>query len=98
MITSIPSLCALALIATLATAQYPDELVGTWVSKSRAVTTGPDFYDPVADKFKEPEHAGIAYSFTSDGYYEQAFYRSIPNRESATCAGSTRPLLRFSIV
>ena len=67
-------------LLTLVSAQFPDELVGTWVSKSRSVVTGPEFYDPVADKFTEPKHAGIAYSFTSDGWFEQAYYRSIPNR------------------
>lgn len=38
------------------------------------------FYDPVNDKLIEPELAGISYSFTSDGYYEEAYYRAISNR------------------
>lgn len=38
------------------------------------------FYDPVADKFIEPERTGISYSFTADGWYEEAFYRAISNR------------------
>lgn len=81
MMPSIHSLILLPLaFLSFASAQYPDELVGTWVTKARSVVTGPDFYDPVADKFKEPKHAGISYSFSSDGYYEQAFYRSVPNR------------------
>jgi hypothetical protein len=89
MIPSLSTTCAAALtLVTLAAAQYPDELVGTWVTKSRAVVTGPGFYDPVADKFIEPQHAGISYSFTSDGYFEQAFYRSIPNPGTPKCPSS----------
>ena len=40
------------------------------------------FYDPVNDNLIEPELAGISYSFTSDGYYEEAYYRAISNRTS----------------
>lgn len=82
------TLLPLALIA-LVSAQYPDELVGTWVTKARTVVTGPEFYDPVADKFIEPKHTGYAYSFTSDGYFEQAYYRSVPNR---SCSSFPLPL------
>jgi hypothetical protein len=28
----------------------------------------------------EPKHTGISYSFTADGYYEEAYYRAISNR------------------
>jgi hypothetical protein len=38
------------------------------------------FYDPVADKLIEPDLAGISYSFTADGFYEEAYYRALPNR------------------
>ena len=38
------------------------------------------FYDPVADRLIEPELTGISYSFTDDGYYEEAYYRAIPSR------------------
>ena len=38
------------------------------------------FYDPIADKLIEPELAGISYSFTADGFYEEAYYRAVPNR------------------
>lgn len=28
----------------------------------------------------EPTHTGISYSFTADGYYEEAYYRAVANR------------------
>jgi len=30
----------------------------------------------------EPQHPGISYSFTADGFYEEAYYRAIANRSS----------------
>jgi hypothetical protein len=39
------------------------------------------FYDPVKEKMYEPAHTGISYSFTDDGYYEEAYYRAISNRK-----------------
>ena len=38
------------------------------------------FYNPVNDSFIEPSHTGISYSFTADGYYEEAYYRAVSNR------------------
>ena len=63
------------------TVAISQQLVGTWSTSSRKVVTGPGFYDPVNDKFFEPELTGISYSFTSDGWYEEAYYRAVPNRE-----------------
>lgn len=40
------------------------------------------FYDPVGERLIEPKHTGISYSFTSDGFYEAAYYRAIANRTS----------------
>jgi hypothetical protein len=89
MLSEFRSLALLPLtLLPLVSAQYPDELVGTWVSKSRAVVTGPQFYNPVADTLTEPKHAGIAYSFTSDGWFETAYYRSIPNRTNPSLSNS----------
>jgi hypothetical protein len=45
-----------------------------------ADTESQGFYNPVNDSFIEPSHTGISYSFTSDGYYEEAYYRAISNR------------------
>jgi len=41
---------------------------------------GQDFYDPVNDRFTEPKHPGISYSFSADGNYEESYYRAIANR------------------
>ena len=39
------------------------------------------FYDPINDKFLEPNLTGISYSFSADGHYEEAYYRAIANRQ-----------------
>jgi hypothetical protein len=38
------------------------------------------FYNPVKDNLIEPDLPGISYSFTADGWYEEAYYRVEPNR------------------
>lgn len=43
------------------------------------------FYDPINDDLIEPDHTGISYSFTSDGYFEEAYYRAIANPSSPNC-------------
>jgi hypothetical protein len=47
---------------------------------SPRLTTLQDFYDPVNEKFTEPKHTGISYSFTADGHFEEAYYRAVANR------------------
>lgn len=42
------------------------------------------FYDPVNEKFTEPQHPGISYSFTEDGYFESSYFRAIANRTLLT--------------
>ncbi|KAK2734193.1 Reversal of tor2 lethality [Myotisia sp. PD_48] len=69
----------------LATAALDARLTGTWSTKSRKVVTGPDFYDPFNDRLKEPSHTGISYSFTDDGFFEQAYYRALPNPTRPDC-------------
>ncbi|KAF5124535.1 hypothetical protein DV452_000102 [Geotrichum candidum] len=61
------------------------QLEGTWSSKSNAVFTGPDFYDPVDELLIEPALPGISYSFTADGYWEQALYRVTGNPKNPKC-------------
>lgn len=60
-------------------------LVGTWSSKSNTVFTGPGFYDPVDELLIEPDLPGISYSFTEDGYFEEAVYQITPNPQNITC-------------
>ncbi|KAL0630943.1 Reversal of tor2 lethality, partial [Maublancomyces gigas] len=60
-------------------------LTGTWSSKSNTVFTGPDFYDPVIEDMKEPRLTGTSFSFTDDGYFEEALYLVISNPTSPSC-------------
>lgn len=46
-----------------------------------------DFYDALNDRLIEPTHPGISYSFTADGYYEEAYYRAIANPTNPACPG-----------
>ncbi|KAI9732666.1 MAG: Reversal of tor2 lethality [Cirrosporium novae-zelandiae] len=86
MLFSISSLLLVStLLAKVAHAQVDSQLTGTWVTKSKKVVTGSSFYDPVNDKFLEPDLTGISYSFTDDGYYEEAYYRAISNPAAPSC-------------
>ncbi|KAJ4360250.1 Reversal of tor2 lethality [Didymosphaeria variabile] len=38
------------------------------------------FYDPINEEFTEPKHTGISYSFSTDGHFEEAYYRAVANR------------------
>jgi hypothetical protein len=62
-----------------------DSIVGTWSSKSNTVFTGPGFYDPVDELLIEPALPGISYSFTEDGYWEEAIYQVTPNPKNHSC-------------
>lgn len=63
----------------------PADLVGTWNSKAGSTQTGPGFYDPQKETFTEPDHPGISYSFTADGYFEEAYYRAVANPQNPKC-------------
>jgi hypothetical protein len=79
---------AVVLSAGLAAAQATlpvTDLVGTWSSKANSTLTGDGFYDPVNEKFTEPKHPGIAYSFTADGHYEESYYRVVANPKDPKC-------------
>lgn len=58
---------------------------GTWSSKSNQVFTGPGFYDPVDELLIEPALPGLSYSFTSDGYFEEATYQVEGNPKNPKC-------------
>ncbi|KAI1911695.1 Reversal of tor2 lethality [Ophidiomyces ophidiicola] len=70
---------------TAAYAALDPRLVGTWSTKSKEVITGPGFYDPIRDRFIEPANTGISYSFTADGYFEEAHYRALSNPSAPAC-------------
>ncbi|CAI8501961.1 unnamed protein product [Pichia kudriavzevii] len=63
-----------------------DSVVGTWSSKSNTVFTGPEFYDPIDELLIEPALPGISYSFTEDGYWEEAIYQVSANPKNHSCA------------
>ncbi|KAH9868859.1 hypothetical protein J1614_007934 [Plenodomus biglobosus] len=67
------------------TVPTPTDLVGTWNSKANSTQTGPDFYNPVDERFTEPKHPGISYSFSADGHFEEAYYRAIANPQNPKC-------------
>jgi hypothetical protein len=71
--------------AAAAAAVGTQGLAGTWSSKSNAVFTGPDFYDPVDELLIEPALPGISYSFTEDGYWEEAIYQVSANPQQPNC-------------
>lgn len=80
-------LALLAVSAQLPKASADDDmtLVGTWSSKSNTVFTGPGFYDPVDELLIEPALPGISYSFTEDGYFEEATYQVSGNPQNHSC-------------
>ncbi|VVT49415.1 uncharacterized protein SAPINGB_P002259 [Magnusiomyces paraingens] len=79
------STASTASTATATSSSGAVEFEGTWSSKSNSVFTGPDFYDPVDELLIEPALPGISYSFTSDGYFEQALYRVTSNAKKHDC-------------
>ncbi|CAE6412286.1 unnamed protein product [Rhizoctonia solani] len=58
---------------------------GTWSSGSQHVQTGPNFANPLNSSFIYPSTAGISYSFTDDGFWEQALYRFVSNATMPNC-------------
>lgn len=67
-------------------------LDGTWSSGSGNVTTGLQFFNPSNAKFNIPSVTGISYSFTQDGFFEQAKYTYTSNGafSQSTCIHADR--------
>ncbi|KAH8829798.1 ROT1 protein [Flagelloscypha sp. PMI_526] len=87
-------LAALAAEHQFAAAQYPttfgpggnvSSLEGLWSSGSGAVLTGDGFANPMNRSFTYPDTAGVAVSFTNDGWFELSRYRFISNGSEPTC-------------
>lgn len=62
---------------------------GTWLSKSRTVITGPQIYDPIDELIYEPKLPGMAYSFDSNGNWEQTIYHVWSNPRDHRCPTAT---------
>jgi len=81
----------LALASTLVSAQHDfardnvSSIQGTWSSGSYAVSTGPGFANPVNFTFTVPATTGISFSFTDDGYFEEAHYQFNANGTEPHC-------------
>ncbi|ORY26688.1 putative cell wall organization and biogenesis-related protein [Naematelia encephala] len=63
-------------------------IAGTW-SSNAAVSTGGDFCTPAEMKFDYPNNTGISYSFTDDGFFEEAQYRYTANASNPSCIQAT---------
>lgn len=68
----------------LSSANNVTDLEGTW-SSNAAVSTGGNFCVPAEMKFNYPENTGISYSFTNDGFFEEAQYRYTSNASNPAC-------------
>ncbi|WFD32549.1 amino-acid N-acetyltransferase [Malassezia sp. CBS 17886] len=68
-------------------------LRGTWSSGSRQVLTGMEkgvgFFNPIRQQFTVPPTAGISYSFTDDGYFEEAIFKYGSNAVKPECFNVT---------
>jgi len=71
--------------AQLPLADNKADLVGTWVSTSQSVITGPSFINPINFTFHNPKLTGISYSFTDDGHFEESFYTLTVNATMPNC-------------
>ncbi|SCW00367.1 LAFE_0C02630g1_1 [Lachancea fermentati] len=76
---------SLSIIGSVLADDSVDSLYGTWTSKSNQVFTGPGFYDPIDELLIEPSLPGISYSFTEDGWYEEATYQVTSNPQQPDC-------------
>ncbi|AET37877.1 Rot1p Ecym_2124 [Eremothecium cymbalariae DBVPG len=72
-------------LTSLVRSQSASDLYGTWSSKSNQVFTGPGFFDPTEELLIEPSLPGISYSFTEDGFFEEASYRVVGNARDHKC-------------
>ncbi|TIA92472.1 hypothetical protein E3P81_01448 [Wallemia ichthyophaga] len=77
---------AAAAVALFAPAYAAEEdIYGTWSSGSGGVQTGEGFCTPQEYSFNIPNTTGTSYSFTEDGYYEEASYKFRSNATHPQC-------------
>ncbi|EPQ26337.1 uncharacterized protein PFL1_05985 [Pseudozyma flocculosa PF-1] len=63
-------------------------LSGTWCTGACHVVTGLQFYNPISETFTYPLSAGQSYSFTDDGFWEQALYLYSTNPSQPNCVSA----------
>ncbi|GAA5869594.1 hypothetical protein JCM16303_000520 [Sporobolomyces ruberrimus] len=78
-------LAFLGQIVTLARAATQADIIGTWSTGHAAVLTGPTFGRPFNNTFNYPSVAGYSFSFTADGYFEQAQFTWNSNATHHNC-------------
>jgi len=90
LVTSLLLLLSAARSTTAQDVQYDvvhniTDLEGTWASGSGHVQTGINFANPVTATFNYPTTSGMSYSFTNEGYWEEAQYRFGSNGSMPNC-------------
>lgn len=96
MLSTASLLAAIAYLpSTLAQTRYgvgvpnnATSLMGTWSTGAGHVVTGLKFFNPVTNSFVYPQTAGQSYSFTDDGYWEQALYLYNTNPGKPNCVSA----------
>lgn len=73
------------LVSAQGSLQNVTSLMGTWSSGSQNVTTGLEFFNPITKDFTMPTTSGISYSFTNDGFFEEAKYQFTSNPTTNRC-------------
>ncbi|KAK4554500.1 Reversal of tor2 lethality [Recurvomyces mirabilis] len=63
----------------------PREPPSTARLSRRDASTNPPTHYTVNENLIEPSRTGISYSFTQDGYYEEAYYRAVSNPQNPSC-------------
>ncbi|SPC64468.1 related to ROT1 - molecular chaperone in the endoplasmic reticulum [Ustilago sp. UG-2017b] len=81
-----------ALAAAQSSGQFADlinDLQGTWSTGSGAVRTGPGFWNPRTQQFTVPPTAGRSFSFTKDGFWEEAMFQWSNDPTFPECVSAT---------
>ncbi|GAA5831970.1 hypothetical protein JCM3766R1_000176 [Sporobolomyces carnicolor] len=79
------SVLVLLAVSPSAHAATQADIVGTWSTGNAAVLTGPTFGKPFNSSFNYPTVAGYSFSFTADGYFEQAQFTWNSNATHHNC-------------
>ncbi|KAL9935039.1 hypothetical protein V8E36_006115 [Tilletia maclaganii] len=82
-------LLLLCSLPSRARADNATSLAGTWASGAGNVQTGLGFFNPITREFTLPRTAGISFSFTDDGFFEQAQMTYQSNPRNPACFNAT---------